>query len=157
MRTLLAVAGLLAAMAASGQVYRWTDSTGKVHYGDRPPDEAKARELRIQSYDGPVEVQDWSGVLRGKTVAGSGPGLTICATSWCGYCKRARAYFAQKNIRYTEVDVEKSPEGKQRFKELRQGRAPDRDGQQGDAGLLRGALRGDGEQAMMRAARWLRP
>ena len=118
MRALLAVAGLLAAMAASGQVYRWTDSTGKVHYGDRPPDEAKARELRIQSYDGPVEVRDWGGVLRGKTVPGSGPGLTMYSTSWCGYCKRARAYFGQKNIRYTEVDVEKSPEGKQRFKEL---------------------------------------
>jgi glutaredoxin len=118
MRALLAAAGLLAAMAASGQVYRWTDSTGKVHYGDRPPDEAKARELRIQSYDGPVEVQDWSGVLRGKTMPGSGPGLTMYSTSWCGYCKRARAYFGQKNIRYTEVDVEKSPEGNKRFKEL---------------------------------------
>lgn len=55
MRALLAVAGLLAAMAASGQVCRWTDSTGKVHYGDRPPDDAKARELRIQSYDGPAD------------------------------------------------------------------------------------------------------
>jgi thiol-disulfide isomerase/thioredoxin len=98
-RVKIPVAGLLAAMAASGQVYRWTDSTGKVHYGDRPPEEAKARELRIQSYDGPVEVQDWSGVLRGKTMPGSGPGLTMYATSWCGYCKRARAYFAQKNIR----------------------------------------------------------
>ena len=118
MRTLLAAAVLLAAMSASAQVYRWTDSNGKVHYGDRPPEEAKARELRIQSYDGPVEVQDWSGVLRGKTMTGSGPGLTMYSTSWCGYCKRARTYFAQKNIRYSEVDVEKSPEGNKRFKEL---------------------------------------
>ena len=118
MRALLAVAGLLAAVTASGQVYRWTDSTGKVHYGDKPPDEATARELRIQSYDGPVEVRDWSGVLRGKTMPGTGSGLTMYATSWCGYCKQARAYFARKNIRYTEVDVEKSPEGNQRFKQL---------------------------------------
>lgn len=118
MRVLLAVAGLLAATAVSGQVYRWTDSAGKVHYGDKPPVEAKTRELRIPSYDGPVEVRDWGDVLRGKTMPGSGPGLTMYATSWCGYCKQARAYFAQKNIRYTEVDVEKSPEGKQRFKEL---------------------------------------
>lgn len=30
------------------EVYQWTDAEGRVHFGDRPPQEAKARELRIQ-------------------------------------------------------------------------------------------------------------
>jgi hypothetical protein len=40
--TALALAALLAAAAAHGQVYRWVDEQGKVHYGERPPTGAKA-------------------------------------------------------------------------------------------------------------------
>lgn len=32
----------------SAEVYQWTDDQGRVHFGDRPPQQAKARELRIQ-------------------------------------------------------------------------------------------------------------
>jgi hypothetical protein len=43
MRTVLAIALLLAAAAAThAQVYRWVDEQGKVHYGERPPSGAKA-------------------------------------------------------------------------------------------------------------------
>lgn len=31
--------------AAAGQVYRWTDRHGNVHYGDRPPDDTAIRDL----------------------------------------------------------------------------------------------------------------
>ena len=118
-RALLATL-LAAALPAVGQVYKWTDSRGRTQYGDKPPDDVKTQELRIQSYEGAVEVRDWGEVLRGKNVPGTapGPGVTMYATSWCGYCKKAREYFASKGIRYTEVDVEKSPEGERRFKEL---------------------------------------
>lgn len=111
---------LMLALPAAAQVYKWTDSSGKTHYGDRPPEDAKKQELKIQSYDGPVDVRDWAEVIRGKNVAGAapGPGVTMYATDWCGHCKRARDYFAAKGIRYTEIDVDKSPEGNRRFKEL---------------------------------------
>jgi len=33
---------------ASGKIYTWTDATGIVHYGDRPPLEAEAEEIAIQ-------------------------------------------------------------------------------------------------------------
>jgi hypothetical protein len=36
---------LLSAGAAFGQVYRWTDEKGVTHYGARPPQGAKAREV----------------------------------------------------------------------------------------------------------------
>ena len=87
---LVLAALLAAALPAAGQVYKWTDSKGRTQYGDKPPDDVKSQELRIQSYEGAVEVRDWGEVLRGKNVAGSGPGVTMYATTWCGYCKKAR-------------------------------------------------------------------
>lgn len=37
----------LAAFASHAQVFKWTDSGGKVHYGDKPPPDAKAQETKI--------------------------------------------------------------------------------------------------------------
>jgi glutaredoxin len=108
----LVVIALLFAATAAAQVYKWTDPSGKVHYGDRPPDDAKKQELkiRIPSYDGPVEVRDWSSVLTG---AGQ---VTMYSTTWCGHCKNARSYFAAKRIPYRDIDVEKSPEAEREFR-----------------------------------------
>src|SRR5512144_1761131 len=91
---LLALAGL----DASAQVYKWTDPTGKTVYGDKPPEDAKAREIKVQSYDQPAVVRDWSKVLRARppSAPGSQGGVTMYSTAWCGVCKMARAYFAAK-------------------------------------------------------------
>lgn len=43
----LTVLGCLS-FGLSAEVYQWTDAQGRVHFGDRPPQAAKARELRIQ-------------------------------------------------------------------------------------------------------------
>lgn len=41
------------------------------------------------------------------TAAASLPhgGIVMYCTKWCPDCRRARAWFAEKNIQYTEVDV----------------------------------------------------
>ena len=39
MRILIAIALLLTLVPARGEVYRWTDDKGVVHYGDKPPKE----------------------------------------------------------------------------------------------------------------------
>lgn len=128
MRSIL-VAVLLAALAlaAHAQVYKWTDSTGKVHYGDRPPDDANKQELRIRvpSYDGPVQVRDWASVIRTKTAAApSTQAITMYSTDWCGHCKNARTYFAAKGIRFTEVNVETSESGRKEYEALGGGGVP---------------------------------
>ena len=44
--------GLLCALAAvdgQAQVYKWVDSAGKVHYGDRPPDAGVAKFEQIRT------------------------------------------------------------------------------------------------------------
>lgn len=74
----LCAALALAACAANAQVFRWTDSQGKVHYGDRPPDDGKAKQVETARSDssgagdssGDVKVQptevEWFAV-RGHT------------------------------------------------------------------------------------------
>ena len=44
--------------------------------------------------------------------------LVMYATKWCGYCKKARAYFAAKGIAYREVDIEASAANRAEHKEL---------------------------------------
>ena len=118
-RWLLLVAFLAVAPAAA-QVYKWTDPSGKVHYGDRPPEDAKKQEvkIRIPSYDGPVQVRDWSAILKTNPSAASAGQVTMYSTSWCGHCKNARNYFAAKRIAYRDLDVEKSDAAASEFKRL---------------------------------------
>jgi predicted secreted Zn-dependent protease len=40
---------LAIAVCAEAQIFRWTDAQGKVHYGDRPPADAKAKETGISN------------------------------------------------------------------------------------------------------------
>lgn len=36
--------------------------------------------------------------------------VILYSTSWCPYCAKARRFFHQANIPFTEYDIEKSPE-----------------------------------------------
>ncbi len=46
-------------------------------------------------------------------------GVILYATSWCGYCKKAREFFREHNIAYTEHDIEKSSQGRAQYEQLR--------------------------------------
>jgi len=37
--------------------------------------------------------------------------ITLYSTSWCGYCRRARAWFTSQGIPFVEKDIENDPEG----------------------------------------------
>ena len=50
--------------------------------------------------------------------ANSSQQVVMYATSWCGYCRKAREYLKRNRIPYVEYDIEKSSEGKRRFAEL---------------------------------------
>jgi glutaredoxin 3 len=39
----------------------------------------------------------------------SGPAITIYATGWCGFCQRAKALLARRNLSFHEIDVESDP------------------------------------------------
>jgi glutaredoxin len=129
MRLLLVLALVfVSCTAAFAQVYKWTDSNGKTHYGDQPPGDAKKEELkiRIPSYDGPVQVNDWAAVIRTKSKEAAPPAdsITMYSTDWCPHCKNARNYFNEKGLRYREMNVETSEAGRKEYEALGGGGVP---------------------------------
>jgi glutaredoxin len=121
----------LLALPAHAQVFKWTDAQGRTHYGDKPPEDTKTQEVRVpsKSYDGPPQIQDWAAILRRPTnVAGLQPnaasgGLTMFSAVWCGPCKRAKSYLAQKGISYRDVDID-APQGAREFASFGGGGVP---------------------------------
>jgi len=99
------------------QFYKWTDDQGRVHYSDKAPQKgaAKKLEIKIQSYSGPAVV---SAVDRRHASAGMAR-VRMLSTTWCGYCRQARAYMNSKGIPFEELDVEKSMEGRREFSALK--------------------------------------
>ena len=44
--------------------------------------------------------------------------VILYATSWCGYCAKARELLKANNIDYYEYDIEKSEDGNRQYKAL---------------------------------------
>jgi glutaredoxin len=112
---MIVAAAVLATAAALAQPYKWTDKDGVVHYGDRPPRDAKLEEItgRITSYEGTAEVAP---VASATNTAVSG--VTLYGTTWCGYCKKARAWFAANGVNYRDLDVEADPASEKAYRAL---------------------------------------
>ncbi|MCP5439966.1 MAG: glutaredoxin family protein [Chromatiaceae bacterium] len=98
--------------AAHAEIYRWVDENGKVHFSDKPSWSHSSEQvtLRINTYEGVT--YDTSSIDVGAKK------VVMYSASWCGVCKKAKRYFAEKGVTYTEYDVEKSVEGKSAFKKL---------------------------------------
>lgn len=91
---------LLCGTAAAAGVYQWTDAQGRVHFGDRP--QSGAASQRPQA---PINVLDSvQPAARPKEVV-------LYSTQRCGFCRKARAHFAERGIPYTEYDVETTEKG----------------------------------------------
>ena len=119
---------------ANAQVQKWVDADGKVHYGNYPPSESDSKPIKdapittvfgTSSVDLPEEpaqgdVDSLVGISKSKpfesrSVTRAGK-ATLFATSWCGYCKKARTYLRRNGIAYSEYDIEKNPQARVAFK-----------------------------------------
>lgn len=115
---LMALAGvlILALAAARADVYKHIGPGGEVIYSDTLPMGTRAQPIdgQISSYAAPQ--RSFPGAS--EPAARSNPRVVIYTTTWCGVCKRAKAYMERKGIRYTEYDVEKSAKGKREFQAM---------------------------------------
>jgi len=84
-------------------IQKWTDNSGKVHYGSSAPNSEDAKKIKNAPAGNPSTYTEE---------------VTLYATSWCGYCKRARAYMARNGIQYKEYDIEKDRFANARYKRL---------------------------------------
>lgn len=113
---LLPMVFLLVAGLAGAEVYKWVDEDGRIHYGDAPreSDNATKVEVKINTYEN-VTYQslgtfDFPEARNGRVI--------MYSTSWCGACKKARRYFKQNNIAFTEHDIEKSDKARKAYDRL---------------------------------------
>ena len=105
----------------ASDIYQWKDAQGQTHFGDRPPANANPKkvEVKINSYES-VDViysPDWFYHAENSNSA-KAQAVVLYSTVWCKYCKKARRYFQDNKIAYTEYDVEQSEKGKQDYKRL---------------------------------------
>lgn len=120
---LLPIAAFLGWSPAQAQLYKWTDAQGRIHYSDKAPepDKSKAAVTRIETYAGPAVVspleKPGSSARSSPPAAAKGP-VKLLTTSWCGYCRQARAYLNSRGIPFEDLDVEKSAQGRQEYRQL---------------------------------------
>ena len=103
----------LSVLSKAGEIHKWTDADGAVHFGDRPPMDVDSELVYVK----PI-VYDTPSIEALKEVLESRDGVIMYSASWCGYCKKARAYFSEKRIPYKEYDVETSEKGKRDYARL---------------------------------------
>ena len=96
----------------AGDVYKWNDSDGRVHFGDRPPEGASAQEIPVRSFDGAA---DSARAVDANSVDRS---VTVFSAVWCGLCKQAKSQLKARGVSFTEYDIETNGYGKAEFKRL---------------------------------------
>lgn len=124
---------LLSSGYASAAIYQWTDAQGTVHFSDTPHPQAhslssqlmqqqnaqqKAHQKAEQEIKQEVEQEVEQDSQQDNQQVAQHPQVIMYSTSWCTYCKQARAYFRQHGISYTDYDVENDPAAAQRFQQL---------------------------------------
>ncbi len=105
---------------ALADIYTWVDKEGTVHFQDEPPATArgvrKLGSLPVQQppAEPPRAETAHEGAPPQKSVSERPsvkprvpPNVELYTTSWCPWCKKAREYFNDRGIRFTDHDIEK--------------------------------------------------
>jgi glutaredoxin len=105
----VAVAGALACGPVAGQntVYKWTDSQGKVHFSDTPPNEQAKGLTQKRMGGGDVDV---SQLPYATQQAMKRNPVTLYTAPQCGEpCASGRSLLGDRGVPYTERDAQANP------------------------------------------------
>ena len=103
---------LITTHASYGEIYRWVDQNGKVHFGDKKPKHLKSEQLQLK-------INTYTSVTYDEAVIDYGEKKVVMySTDWCGYCKKARKYFTDNSIPFIEYDIEKNGSARIRYKKM---------------------------------------
>ncbi|MCL2635071.1 MAG: glutaredoxin family protein [Betaproteobacteria bacterium] len=103
-------------------IYRSISPDGRVIYSDQPPSTGKIE--KVYSFENlpaspvPEAVERYRKQLekgmKDRHPATTTTGTQLYSATWCGYCRKAKAYLGARSIPYQEIDIDTS-EGKQAF------------------------------------------
>jgi len=124
----LLVAGLVfTSLCWAGTVYKTIDANGKTVYSDQAPAKESKSNKTLNFADLPSSAvpesitryrkeleKSMQARLAAPRHSSSQP--ILFSADWCGYCKKAKAYLAAKQINYQEYDID-TEAGKQAFVE----------------------------------------
>ena len=131
----------LASNLAIGATYEWIDEKGILHIQDRPPKKItpamklkKSRSIKSRVQDSTDDASTDKSTSVDEPYDGSilfklaekeskkfSSKVELYVTSWCGYCKKAEAYFRSNGIAYKKFDIEKDQAAARRKKRLHNG------------------------------------
>lgn len=106
------------------EIYKWVDDKGVIHYSENKPEKIAVEEFYIQSYNKVViEHNDKGSELKSNKKEPSqsrkrSKKVVMYSAEWCGVCKKAKKYFKNANIRYTNYDIDKSKSARARYNKL---------------------------------------
>jgi glutaredoxin len=109
--TLLLTLLCITTTALAQSVYSWKDDHGVTHFGDSPQN-PRATVIDIGAINSYDTVNTGESSTPPTVAKQQQPGIVMYSAAWCGVCKKAKAYFAQHKINYTEYDVDTSATGK---------------------------------------------
>ena len=118
----------LFAAPAPAEVYRYTDSSGELHYVDEIAKVPKkyrkqlenARPLADNSITAstPAPRRPEQTQPQAATAAHSDARVEVYLTSWCGYCRKTVKFLTEKGIPYTAYDIEKDRDAHRIYNQL---------------------------------------
>src|SRR5512134_799224 len=104
MRSLIFLALLGAASAASAQLYRWTDERGRLHITDTPPP-ATAKNVQRRAADASPAAEGEASLPYALQLAAKNSPVTLYTAPDCTPCGQARALLNGRGVPFREVSV----------------------------------------------------
>lgn len=98
---------LFAATATAGEVYKWTDSAGRVHYSDQPPPSSARSSAQMRGKGNVVEVDKESYDMR---LARERNPVQLYSAACGPLCSQAEEHLRKRGIAFTLRDPSKDPE-----------------------------------------------
>lgn len=108
---ILGICLLALTLSVQAQLYKWVDGNGRVHYSDQ-----KQEGVQLQDVKGTVNA--YEAVTYDESLFTHADKVVIYTRPTCGYCNKAKAFFARNGIKYKEYKVESSTLAKKKFARL---------------------------------------
>jgi len=119
----------LFAGTVQGEIYRYTDSKGALHFVDdisKVPGKYR-NQLRQNESLGDISIVDAGPApsrrkseepVTRKSSSYGGNTVELFQTSWCGYCKKMERFLKEKGISYVAYDIEQDSTAARIFREI---------------------------------------